>query len=430
MAEEEKEAESLGDKAKAAAEKLKASAENLNAGKKAKSFAGKAKDAINKLPFNTMAQKVPALAKFAAYANYAFCVLVLLLLVLILRGGKGKSSDTMAMSEPTGAIPAWALNDYDGDYHEVDEPVENKNTSSKKKTKPAELTTKWSKEAKKAFKTAKVVPESDLRYELTDDEEGVRITAYTGTAEAISLPSKIEGLPVREIQKEVFAGDVVKAPVSVVIIPDSVTKLGSMLFYKNTDIEYVQLPSAIEAIPILCFGECASMEEIVIPNSVTLIKGGAFARSGIRAIVIPDSVIEIEEKTFMQCHDLELVQLSSNIKKLPYGILGECESLGKLIIPNGVEEINGYSFGGASIKELVLPDSMTEMSFFVEDIKTINLPASLTKCTCIFSGLEEVIIPNTLKQVEFGERTFEKSHPSLATQKRLRELGYKGKFAQ
>ena len=414
MSEEEKESESLGDKAK--------------------SFAGKAKEIINKLPFNNLAQKVPALAKFAGYANYAFCVLVLLLLVLILHGVKGKSSD-MAMSEPTGAIPKWALNEYDGDYHETDdvqadEPAANKNASKQKKTTPAQLSTKWSKEAKKAFKTAKLVPESDLRYELTNDEEGVRITAYTGTAEAISLPSKIEGLPVREIQKKVFAGDTVEAHVSVVVIPDSITKLGVELFYQNADIEYVQLPAALEEIPILCFGECESLEEIVIPNSVTLIKGGAFARSGIRTIVVPDSVTEIEEKTFLQCHNLELVQLSANIKELPYAIFGECESIGKLVIPNGVETMNSYSLGNASIKELVLPDSMTNMNFFVKDIKTINLPASLTSCKSSLPGLEEVIIPDSLKQVDFGEKTFEKAQPSLATQKRLRELGYKGKFAQ
>ncbi len=286
MSEEEKEAESLGDKAKAAAEKLKASAENLNAGEKAKSFAGKAKDAINKLPFNTMAQKVPALAKFAAYANYAFCVLVLLLLVLILRGRKGKSSDTMAMSEPTGAIPAWALNDYDGDYHEVDEPVENKNTSSQKKTKPAELSTKWSKEAKKAFKNATVVPDSDLRYELTDDGEGVRITGYTGSQGEISIPSEIEGMPVKEINKKTF--DKLKAALTTVVMPESVTKLGEWLFVANPTVKYVQLPESLTEIPSNCFTRCQAMEECIIPNSVTKLGAKAFEGSGLRSVVIPD----------------------------------------------------------------------------------------------------------------------------------------------
>ena len=53
----------------------------------AKSVVGKIKDAINKLPFENLAKKVPALAKFAGYANYAFCALVLVVIGAIASGG-------------------------------------------------------------------------------------------------------------------------------------------------------------------------------------------------------------------------------------------------------------------------------------------------------------------------------------------------------
>lgn len=43
----------------------------------------KAKGAINKLPFNSLVGKVPALAKVAGYANYAFCALVVLILATL-----------------------------------------------------------------------------------------------------------------------------------------------------------------------------------------------------------------------------------------------------------------------------------------------------------------------------------------------------------
>lgn len=63
--------------AKAAGEKAKA------AGEKAKAAGGKVKGFIDKLPFNAMAQKVPALAKVAGYANYAACVLGVLLVAVV-----------------------------------------------------------------------------------------------------------------------------------------------------------------------------------------------------------------------------------------------------------------------------------------------------------------------------------------------------------
>lgn len=61
---------------------------------KAKEGAGKLKEAIDKLPFNGMAQKVPALEKFSKFANYAVCVIGVVLLIVIMSaitsGGSGK----------------------------------------------------------------------------------------------------------------------------------------------------------------------------------------------------------------------------------------------------------------------------------------------------------------------------------------------------
>ncbi len=61
---------------------------------KAKEGAGKLKEAIDKLPFNGMAQKVPALEKFSKFANYAVCAIGVVLLIVIMSaitsGGSGK----------------------------------------------------------------------------------------------------------------------------------------------------------------------------------------------------------------------------------------------------------------------------------------------------------------------------------------------------
>ena len=68
---------------------------------KAKEFGGKAKNAIDKLPFNEMVQKVPALEKFAKFANYVVCAVGVLLLVVVIsaitpdkKGEKSKSGKT------------------------------------------------------------------------------------------------------------------------------------------------------------------------------------------------------------------------------------------------------------------------------------------------------------------------------------------------
>ena len=53
----------------------------------------KIKESINKLPFNNLFGKIPALSKFSSYANYGFCVLVLMVLSLSI-GFSGNSGST------------------------------------------------------------------------------------------------------------------------------------------------------------------------------------------------------------------------------------------------------------------------------------------------------------------------------------------------
>ncbi len=54
---------------------------------KVKAVLGKVKGVINKLPFENLVKKIPALEKFAGYANYAFCVLVILVIGAFASGG-------------------------------------------------------------------------------------------------------------------------------------------------------------------------------------------------------------------------------------------------------------------------------------------------------------------------------------------------------
>lgn len=66
-------------------------------------------------------------------------------------------------------------------------------------------------------------------------------------------------------------------------------------------------------------------------------------------------------------------------------------------------------------------------------LKSINLPVALQKIEgSAFRNIEtltELIIPDTLTQLSFGDDyVFSGTNLPLATQKRLRQLGYKGTF--
>ncbi len=61
----------------------------------------KIKETINKLPFNGLVGKIPAFAKVAKYANYAFCGLILIILLILVLpvGGKKSSKELVAVEK-------------------------------------------------------------------------------------------------------------------------------------------------------------------------------------------------------------------------------------------------------------------------------------------------------------------------------------------
>jgi hypothetical protein len=100
----------------------------------------------------------------------------------------------------------------------------------------------------------------DFRYTVKNGE--VTITGYTGIAENVEIPGRIDGLPVTAIGKKAFCDKQLTS----VSIPDSVVAIQSEAFSQN------------------------QLTGISIPGSVTAIGAGAFARNPLTSIAIPACV--------------------------------------------------------------------------------------------------------------------------------------------
>ena len=121
------------------------------------------------------------------------------------------------------------------------------------------------------------------------------------------------------------------------------------------------------------FEGCASLAEIVIPDSVTSIGGSAFSGcTSLAEIDIPDSVTEIGSSAFSGCTSLSKVDLPKKLSTIEAYTFSGCSSLESIVIPDGVTAIGtwseyentyyGSSFSGCkSLKEIVIPDSVTSI---------------------------------------------------------------------
>ena len=86
------------------------------------------------------------------------------------------------------------------------------------------------------------------------------------------------------------------------------------------------------------------------------------------SIIIPDGVEEIEMYSFMRCKKIKMLSLSSTIKRISRGAFFGCDNLEKIIIQEGVEKIGEYSFSMCNkIKEISLPSTIKK----IDDV-TIN----------------------------------------------------------
>ena len=112
---------------------------------------------------------------------------------------------------------------------------------------------------------------------------------------------------VRKIARYAFDGC---QNVTEIFVPDSVTSIEAHGFSNCPALKKLRLPPKVKKISrVLCAG-CGRLEEVVFPEELTGIGERAFLNCGLREIVLPGKVQEVEASAFSGC-PLEKVTVSS-----------------------------------------------------------------------------------------------------------------------
>ncbi len=110
----------------------------------------------------------------------------------------------------------------------------------------------------------------DFKYAVEDG--CVALTGYTGTGEAVEIPTEIEGMPVTKLGATLFY----ELPLTEIVIPEGITTICSGAFWHCKTLAKVTLPSTLVTIEGFAFNDCQALAEIDIPKSVTYIGNSAF----------------------------------------------------------------------------------------------------------------------------------------------------------
>ena len=101
------------------------------------------------------------------------------------------------------------------------------------------------------------------------------------------------------------------------VIPNSVTSIGSYVFYYCSGLTSVTIPNSVTSIGSLAFYSCRGLTSVTIPNSVTSIGGRAFELcSGLTSVTIGSGVTSIGTEAFSDCR--KILDVYCYAEKVPY----------------------------------------------------------------------------------------------------------------
>ncbi len=181
--------------------------------------------------------------------------------------------------------------------------------------------------------------EGDYTYVVSNGS--AYITAYIGSGTDVVVPATLGGYPV------VYIGTIFyeNTTIETVSLPSTITALDSYAFYGCTSLESITISDGVTSIGSYAFYGCSLLESITIPDGVTSIGDYAFyGCSLLKSITIPSGVTSIADGTFYGCSSLESVTILGNITSIGGYAFFLCEVLETITMPNTVTSIGSYAF--------------------------------------------------------------------------------------
>lgn len=129
------------------------------------------------------------------------------------------------------------------------------------------------------------------------------------------------------------------------------------MFYKNTVIRRVVLPSTITQLLYHTFMGATALEEVYIPDGVTSFGNDLFSGcTNLKVVNIPDGLQTMGTGCFYNCKGITSLAFPEGLTVLPGGTFYGCSALESLTLPMTLTAIEGdWTFSGCSaLKSLVL----------------------------------------------------------------------------
>ena len=190
-------------------------------------------------------------------------------------------------------------------------------------------------------------------------------------------------------------------------------ELGGEVYPEVRNLNNLVIPNGVTAIKGQAFRDCTNLTSVTIPDSVTSIGNYAFYRCGLASVTIPDSVTSIGNNAFYGCTNLTSVTIGDSVTSIGNSAFCGCTNLTSVTIPDSVTSIGNYAFYRCGLASVTIPDSVTSIGnnafYECSKLASVTIPDSVTSIgDCAFRGctsLTGIAIPDSVTSI--GDRTFQ-----------------------
>ena len=167
-------------------------------------------------------------------------------------------------------------------------------------------------------------------------------------------------------------------------LPDGLTEIPSGKF-QNSSIESVIIPNSVTTIKDGAFSECKLLVDITIGNQVHTIERSAFMNdTALQVVQLPASVRIIEASAFLGCFHLTYLTIKEGLTTIEESAFSGCSSLCGIYLPSTLGSIGNMAFYNCFNLATVMNNSTLDIqlgsathgyvAYYATDIFTGSLP--------------------------------------------------------
>jgi hypothetical protein len=203
-------------------------------------------------------------------------------------------------------------------------------------------------------KTITCVPGGLYSSLTTNEKNTITDLIVTGTIDARDFKTMRDNMPVLtnlDLSNSTIVAysGTLGSSTSVSTVTYPANAIPTQAFYSKKGLTSILLPSTLISIENSAFYSCIDLKAITIPSTDTIIKEYAFTLcNSLTTIAIPSSVKAIGYSAFYSCTNLNSVIIPSSITTINSSTFENCRNLSTVTIPSSVTSIGASAFNACS----------------------------------------------------------------------------------